>query len=85
MDVALLTKLNKAVYDCSSFLFNRLETDKNYAAFRILKSRRLISVFSADNQIELTVGKRVEPGFFKQFVDCRHVFYWGCFLLFHPL
>lgn len=82
MDVVLLIKLNKAMYDCCLFLFNRLEIDKNYAAFKLLKSRRLNSVFGMDNQIELIVLKRVEPCSFKQFVFCRHVF---CLVLFSTL
>lgn len=83
-DIVLLIQLNKAVYDCYSFIFNWLETDKNSAAFKLLKSRRLNSIFSMDNQIELIVIKGVEPGFFKWFVFRRH-FLLELFSTLHPL
>lgn len=70
MDIVLLIKLNRAIYDWYSFLLNCLETDKNYAAFK-LKSTRLNSIFDVDNEIELIVLRRVELGFFKCFVFCR--------------
>lgn len=71
MDAVLLIKPNTAVYDCYSFLFSWLETDKNPAAFKLLKSRRLNSIFSVDNHIELVPLKSVEQGFFKWPVFCR--------------
>lgn len=65
MDTVLLIKLNTAAYDYYLFLFSWLETDKNPAAFKLLKSRRLNSIFCVDNQSELVPLKSVEQGFFK--------------------
>lgn len=81
MDTVLLIKLNTAAYDCYSFLFNWLETDKNPAEFKLQKSRRLNSIFGVDNQIELVPLKSVEQGFFRWSV------FWKCLLLlfFSPL
>lgn len=83
MDTVLLIKLNTAAYDYYSFLFSWLETDKNPAAFKLLKSRRLNSIFCVDNQSELVPLKSVEQGFFKWPVILQ--MFSAAVLLFYPL